>query len=54
MLRFIYILHFLPELRTNVSEEIIMCIVGNKADLEQARKISTDQGSEYASSVRRL
>jgi len=42
---------WVQELRTNVSEEIIMCIVGNKADLEQARKITSEQGAEYAASI---
>jgi len=42
---------WVTELRTNVSEEIIMCIVGNKADLDAQRKITADQGSEYAASI---
>jgi len=39
------------ELRTNVQEDIIMCIVGNKIDLETSRRVSSDQGEQYARSI---
>jgi len=39
------------ELKLNVPEDIILVVVGNKADREKYRQLKSEQGLEYASSV---
>jgi len=42
---------WVTELRNNVPEDIILCIVGNKADLEPQRKVPLPNASDYAASI---
>jgi Ras-related protein Rab-21 len=42
---------WVTELRNNIPEDIILCIVGNKADLEPQRKVPLPNASDYAASI---
>jgi len=48
---FVKVKDWVLELKANVQEDIILCIVGNKIDLETSRKITTEQGEQYAQSI---
>ena len=43
--------YWAEELRLNANEEIIMCIVGNKCDLEDKRQVTFETAQETASSL---
>lgn len=46
----LFIVIFL-EIRHKVDQPIVMCIIGNKSDMEDRREIKTAAGREYAESV---
>ncbi|EDR24746.1 GTP-binding protein YPT31/YPT8, putative [Entamoeba dispar SAW760] len=37
------------DLMKTATDDIVLCIVGNKSDLEASRQVSTDEGKEFAS-----
>lgn len=39
------------ELKRNVEEPLVLCVVGNKTDLEVMREVSRDEAMEYAHSI---
>lgn len=39
------------ELQRNVEEPLVLCVVGNKTDLEENRKVSREEALEYTSSI---
>ena len=41
---------WLHELKENSTNDVILCVIGNKLDLESERKIATRQGQEFADS----
>lgn len=42
---------WVQELHRNVDETIVLCVVGNKIDLQNERKVSRDEAKQYASSI---
>ncbi|PVD36472.1 hypothetical protein C0Q70_03456 [Pomacea canaliculata] len=42
---------WVKELKKNVDTPIVMCLLGNKSDLESGRKVSTADAAEYANSI---
>lgn len=42
---------WVKELQRNVEEPIVLCIVGNKTDLESQRKVSKEEAHAYADSI---
>uniref|UniRef100_A0A0A9Y1I5 Ras-related protein Rab-21 n=1 Tax=Lygus hesperus TaxID=30085 RepID=A0A0A9Y1I5_LYGHE len=42
---------WVKELQRNVEEPLILCVVGNKTDLESQRKISREEAEQYAHSI---
>uniref|UniRef100_A0A1B6DII9 Uncharacterized protein n=1 Tax=Clastoptera arizonana TaxID=38151 RepID=A0A1B6DII9_9HEMI len=42
---------WIKELQRNVEEPLVLCVVGNKIDLENQRKVSRDEALEYTSSI---
>lgn len=45
---------WVKELKKNVDTPIVMCLLGNKADLDTARKVPKDEAAEYAASIEAL
>ncbi|XP_075219839.1 RAS oncogene family member RabX1 [Lycorma delicatula] len=42
---------WVKELQRNVEEPLILCVVGNKTDLEAQRKVSKEEAMDYANSI---
>nr|CAD7402259.1 unnamed protein product [Timema cristinae] len=42
---------WVKELKRNVQEPMVLCLVGNKCDLEVERKVSKDEALQYACSI---
>ncbi|XP_076257823.1 RAS oncogene family member RabX1 [Rhynchophorus ferrugineus] len=42
---------WVQELRRNVFETMLLCVVGNKIDLHDMRKVSKDEALQYANSI---
>ncbi|XP_061185445.1 ras-related protein Rab-31-like [Saccostrea echinata] len=42
---------WVSELKKNVDTPIVMCLVGNKNDLEESRQVNTKEAQEYAESI---
>ncbi|XP_030760219.1 ras-related protein RABF2b [Sitophilus oryzae] len=42
---------WVQELRKNILEPMILCVVGNKIDLSSKRKVSRDEALQYANSI---
>ncbi|XP_048251202.1 ras-related protein RHN1-like [Haliotis rufescens] len=42
---------WVKELKKNVDTPIVMCLIGNKADLDSGRKVSVADAQEYADSI---
>ncbi|ESO95115.1 hypothetical protein LOTGIDRAFT_215280 [Lottia gigantea] len=42
---------WVKELKKNVDYPIIMCLLGNKCDLDSGRKVSIEEAEEYAQSI---
>ncbi|XP_059166869.1 ras-related protein Rab-22A-like [Physella acuta] len=42
---------WVKELKKNVDTPIVLCLLGNKSDLESGRKVSKEDAAEYASSI---
>lgn len=40
-----------PELQRNVEEPLVLCIVGNKTDLEPQRKVPREEALQYTQSI---
>ncbi|KAL5019890.1 hypothetical protein ScPMuIL_002782 [Solemya velum] len=45
---------WVKELKNNVDTPLVLCLVGNKCDLEESRAVSKDEAEEYASSINSL
>ncbi|KAK7475735.1 hypothetical protein BaRGS_00033007 [Batillaria attramentaria] len=45
---------WVKELKKNVDTPIVMCLLGNKADLDSGRKVPTEEAAEYAASIEAL
>jgi len=43
--------NWVKELRTALGNDVVLCIVGNKSDLEKSRNVSIQDAEEYAASV---
>ncbi len=43
--------NWVKELRSALGNECVLCIVGNKSDLEKDRHVSVQEAEEYARSV---
>lgn len=42
---------WVKELKKNVDTPIVLCLLGNKSDLESGRKVSKEDAEEYAASI---
>ncbi|KAL1132772.1 hypothetical protein AAG570_010724 [Ranatra chinensis] len=42
---------WVKELQRNVEEPLVLCVVGNKTDLETHRKVGREEASQYAASI---
>ncbi|GFN98035.1 ras-related protein rab-21 [Plakobranchus ocellatus] len=42
---------WVKELKKNVDTPIVLCLLGNKSDLENGRKVSKEDAEEYAASI---
>lgn len=42
---------WVKELKKNVDTPIVLCLLGNKSDLESGRKVSKEDAAEYAASI---
>lgn len=42
---------WVKELQRNVEEPLVLCVVGNKTDLEAQRKVTKEEAEQYASSI---
>ena len=45
---FIHITKWLEEIKSNISEQITIILIGNKKDLENERKVSYEEGESFA------
>lgn len=44
-------LPFLTELKRNVDEPLVLCVVGNKTDLEPQRQVTREEAMQYTESI---
>ncbi|XP_014287130.1 ras-related protein Rab-21 isoform X3 [Halyomorpha halys] len=42
---------WVKELQRNVEEPLVLCVVGNKTDLESQRKVTREEAEQYATSI---
>jgi len=50
-LSFLQVKSWVEELNRYVGHPVVLCVLGNKSDLEEQRQVDISQGQEYASSI---